>query len=701
MKSMNRVMSYTLSLTSLLLVLSVQQVVAQPPAPESAPLPEPQVLEQGPIHEAFAEPLALDAQPTEIIPREPPLSIEEFPPEIRPEGQNVQWIGGYFQWDPEREDFVWVSGFYRDVPPGRNWVPGQWNQVAGGWQWFPGFWTEAELQQNQFLPAPPATLEQGPSSPAPGENFIWAPGTWRWSNNTYAWQAGYWYQARPDWVWVPSHYSCTPRGHVYVGGYWDYPVVRRGLLYAPVYWRTRHVGFAHHYYRPHRVLNTALLFANLFIDRGHHHYYYGFHNRRPGWIHPWGHNHGRHGHAGRRGYYDPIFAHHSWHRGHGGKGKGHHAGHRSSGRDLIVGAHDFHRKGKSDMKLRKLNQAELVAERRKSVERRLTEVTRKRGGGDGGRTLLGEVGSISRRNRGEGTLLNQDIGRERTREGDRGRDEARGRNEGRTRERDRATVVNDRGQGRGQGGGTGGAGRSQTTAKSESSSDRVRQYIQRRTLSSGNSDSEAKRGTLQRSNGSRSRSIVSGEELADQEERERFQPRKSADQGRLRASESSRARLRQLAQQQEESNRIRSSQAEGNRTQQWQQRMEAYRAKRKSQQSNSNSQQALSQQRSFSGNSNSGNLQRRRDIVRGQSPQQSTSKKSSQPKSRLRSFSQQSSGQATSRIRSGRTSSANSSSGGNRSRSRSLSSNKSSKSFGRGNGGGGGKGGRRGKRAKK
>ena len=46
--------------------------------------------------------------------------IDEVPPEYKPEGENVQWIPGYWAWDVAQSDFIWVSGLWRDVPPGRH-----------------------------------------------------------------------------------------------------------------------------------------------------------------------------------------------------------------------------------------------------------------------------------------------------------------------------------------------------------------------------------------------------------------------------------------------------------------------------------------------------------------------------------------------------------------------------------------------------
>src|SRR4051812_21229566 len=68
-----------------------------------------QVLTQGPIHEAFAEPVVYDPRPGPLIPKQPPAPIEEMPPEQKPEGDNVQWVPGYWAWDDSRNDFLWIS----------------------------------------------------------------------------------------------------------------------------------------------------------------------------------------------------------------------------------------------------------------------------------------------------------------------------------------------------------------------------------------------------------------------------------------------------------------------------------------------------------------------------------------------------------------------------------------------------------------
>jgi hypothetical protein len=214
-------------------------------------------------------------------------------------------------WSDIQRDFVWVSGVWRDVPPGRRWVPGHWAKVAAGFEWVSGFWAGEQAQEVQLLPHPPASLEVGPSSPAPGDNYFWVPGVWVWQNGAYGWRAGYWYLGQPNWVWVPDHYCYTPSGSFFVSGYWDFPLVRRGLLFAPVYVPRQYFGFPGWTYRPYSVINTSLLLTSLFIHDRHHHYYFGHGHWRGNHFHPWWEHDRRHGHRG----YDPLWAYHRWHDG--------------------------------------------------------------------------------------------------------------------------------------------------------------------------------------------------------------------------------------------------------------------------------------------------------------------------------------------------------------------------------------------------
>lgn len=269
-----------------------------------------QVLEQGPVHEAFAEPVVLEATEGIVVDRAPPDVINELPPEVRPEGNNVEWISGYWMWSDLKKDFVWVSGVWRDIPPGRRWVPGHWTQVAQGFQWVPGFWAGEQAQEINLLPTPPETLEAGPNSAAPGDNYFWVPGSWIWQISDYVWRPGYWYVGQPNWVWVPDHYCYTGGGAYFVNGYWDYPLASRGLLYAPVYWSRPIYNNPGWYYRPRSVIDSALLLTALFVNPYHSHYYYGYGGWGSNWYRPWW----AWGWGGNR-VYDPFYSYHRWHDG--------------------------------------------------------------------------------------------------------------------------------------------------------------------------------------------------------------------------------------------------------------------------------------------------------------------------------------------------------------------------------------------------
>ena len=269
-----------------------------------------QILGRGPIHEAFAEALTFDPQPGVVAPRKPPEPIEEVPPKVRPEGTRVQWIPGYWTWDEERNDFIWVSGGWRNAPPKRRWMPGYWAEVAMGYQWISGFWAPESGEHIEYLPTPPASVEQGPTSAAPSPDHFWVPGSWLWRSATYVWRPGYWWQMTPGWIWIPATYRYTPRGVVFVGGYWDYELVRRGHLYAPVYYQQPIYVRPDYYYRPTSLVELGLLTASLFVHPKHHHYYFGDYYA-PHYLdygyYPW------YGYGTSYRGFDPLFAYYQWH----------------------------------------------------------------------------------------------------------------------------------------------------------------------------------------------------------------------------------------------------------------------------------------------------------------------------------------------------------------------------------------------------
>src|SRR5262245_5081711 len=187
---------------------------------------------RGPIHEAFAQPWQANPVPNEPVEKKPPEPIPEEPPAEKPQGKNVQWMPGYWQWDTDRKDFVWVSGFWRDAPQGRRWIMGYWAGTADGNRWVSGHWAAEGERDNQYVPEPPTIVDEGPTTPAPDQDSFYIPGTNFYGENGYYPRAGYWADIRPGYVWVPAHYIWSPYGYVFASGYWDYPLVDRGLLFA-------------------------------------------------------------------------------------------------------------------------------------------------------------------------------------------------------------------------------------------------------------------------------------------------------------------------------------------------------------------------------------------------------------------------------------------------------------------------------------
>jgi hypothetical protein len=265
-----------------------QNASAPPLAGEPAPAAAPdsgtkgvQVMARGPVHEAFATP-AGEPVPTDPVAKQPPKPLDEMPPEDKPAGKDMVWIGGYWAWDDDRKDFLWVTGIWRAPPPGKHWVPGYWKEDADQWRWIPGFWkTEsaevASTNQSQdmtYLPEPPKPPQVAPPGDPPDKESFYIPGGWVWTSNGYVWRAGYWGRVQPGYVWVPGHYRWTLFGYVYVPGYWDLSVADRGVLYAPVVVDPYVVGPGY-VYTPVYVVPPALVVDAFWVRPAYCHYYFG------------------------------------------------------------------------------------------------------------------------------------------------------------------------------------------------------------------------------------------------------------------------------------------------------------------------------------------------------------------------------------------------------------------------------------------
>jgi hypothetical protein len=261
---------------------------------------------RGPVHEAFAEQVNADPGPPIMITAQPPEPIEELPPDVRPEGRDIEWISGYWSWDDDANDFLWVSGIWREVPQGFRWLPGYWSEVEGGYQWVSGTWVSTQTAEIEYLEtAPPESLENGPVGTAPTVQHIWIPGCWTWVDTRYAWRPGYWSGGYDNWCWIPARYQWTPRGYYYCNGYWDYPLERRGVLFAPYRFRRGFYGRRGFQFTPRIVVASHLLPLHFWVRPRYRHYYFGdyygvpFANRG---MMPW-HRY----HRSNRGF-DPLFA---------------------------------------------------------------------------------------------------------------------------------------------------------------------------------------------------------------------------------------------------------------------------------------------------------------------------------------------------------------------------------------------------------
>lgn len=303
--------SLTCLLSSVLTGIGWASPEAPPIVPPAAPVAAAEETDgvepilRGPIHEAFAEPMRLNAGPSVTVPKSPPEPVPEIPPEIRPADEGATWIPGYWAWDDDRGDFIWISGIWRVVPPDRRWVPGYWSHDAEGFRWIAGFWAETKAETVEYLPEPPpASLEIGPASPAPSDDYYWSCGYWDFFGGRYCWRPGFWAMSYRDWMWQPAHYIWSPRGFIFVAGYWDYPLACRGQIFAPVCFRRLGDYGPRGCYSPFIALDTPRLMFHLFVRPSTCHYYWGDYYG-PGYLgrgwYPWVQ------YCDRIGY-DPLFA---------------------------------------------------------------------------------------------------------------------------------------------------------------------------------------------------------------------------------------------------------------------------------------------------------------------------------------------------------------------------------------------------------
>jgi hypothetical protein len=147
--------------------------------------------------------------------------------------------------------------------------------------WSPGFRAGDETQEVTYVDYPPAPVPDTVPGPAPATTSIFTAGCWVWQEQRWFWRPGYWVTAEPGWVWVMDRYVWTPSGRcVFVAGYWEWPLERRGLLFAPVriHRRSRWI------YAPDDVVRVDFLLGALFVGPARRHYHFGDYAARKGFV---------------------------------------------------------------------------------------------------------------------------------------------------------------------------------------------------------------------------------------------------------------------------------------------------------------------------------------------------------------------------------------------------------------------------------
>lgn len=240
-----------------------------------------QPLDRGPFHEAYVT-RTKGSEILEAIPSAPPAPItERIPPQKDP---GAIWIGGYWAWSSQYNDFIWISGVWRVPPPGHQWITGLWKEFDDGWVWIHGFWSEVPQAAITYIDIPPPDqLDENVDGP-PSSNYFWMPGFWAFSSETHAyeWSPGHWETIDPNWVFVPSYYLWRPGGYVFVLGYWDWTLERNGSLFAPIF--INPAERAQIVYEPNVIVEEVVVVQYLIpyypdylcFFQHHHHYHPAF-----------------------------------------------------------------------------------------------------------------------------------------------------------------------------------------------------------------------------------------------------------------------------------------------------------------------------------------------------------------------------------------------------------------------------------------
>lgn len=264
---------------------------------------------RGPLHEAFAAPLAGADQPGKIIERRPAKPLGELPAAVKPSSRRAVWVPGYWGWEPAELDFVWIPGVWRIPPPGMRWVPGYWSDREGSFRWMRGFWYPVKETRLSYLPSPPERRRQPSPAHSMGPSEFRVPGYWSHEQGEYRWKPDFAAPHKPGWIWIGAHWVWTPRGALFVPGYWDYALANRGIAFAPIQFDANGETARGRVTRPTVAVNVAELPEAMFIAAGLGHYCFGdyFSGDLGDELRPWYE-------LEASGDLDPNFAYQRWQR---------------------------------------------------------------------------------------------------------------------------------------------------------------------------------------------------------------------------------------------------------------------------------------------------------------------------------------------------------------------------------------------------
>jgi len=217
---------------------------------------ELKALNAGPVHEAFLSTRG-DREPP-ILPQSPPPPVIERPV-LESSDPRAIWIGGYWDWDRDRDDFVWVTGTWRVPPPGRLWVNTYWKRDENGWRRIPGFWSDRRTSRLDYRAKGPPTIRPAEDpGPPPEPNCFYIPGEYVPEGDGIIWKKGYWANAQPGWSWVPARWVRQPEGWVFQDGFWDRPLETRGVLFAPAALADNADEVGPLFYSPYTIISPEL-----------------------------------------------------------------------------------------------------------------------------------------------------------------------------------------------------------------------------------------------------------------------------------------------------------------------------------------------------------------------------------------------------------------------------------------------------------